>query len=456
MKIIKNTVGSLLIMAMLLTVCSAVSAQRANISHNNLWQEGKNVRVGILTKQVNVLVSVDGDYELQDDLTGAPLASFAANNKAIISSADGAITVNGSKMAAATVRVAVKPDKVQHYIEVNRRHYRGGITIQRTVNGSGLTVINTIGVEEYLYGVIAREISPDWPLEAVKAQAVAARTYLLANMNKHKQQGFDICATTDCQVYGGYDSEKERSRKAVDDTAGQAILYKGKLIPAYFHSSSGGYTEDSENVWGTYQPYLRGVVDFDQNSPHFKWEKEITPKQLETALRNAGYNIGSLEAIYLSRLTPTPVSTQDRGVSGRVKTLQFVGSNSSVAVSGAKLRTLLSLNSTLFDIDIIVSVKKKLEFGITDSAGDREKKHVELNLPPRKEQGLVTDSDDIRRISGRADEKLLITGYGWGHGVGLSQWGAKAMAEKVQPSDTTYYKTILKHYYQGVDIEKVY
>ena len=201
---------------------------------------------------------------------------------------------------------------------------------------------------------------------------------------------------------------------------------------------------------------MRGVVDFDQKSPHFKWEKEISPQQLENALKNDGYNIGKLAAIHLSKLTSPPVAEEDRGVSGRVKTLQLVGSNGSVELSGTKFRALLSLDSTLFDIDVIVAARKVLDFSITDNAGDRENKHVELNLPSNKEKGLVTDTQSIRRITGRADEKLLITGYGWGHGIGLSQWGAKAMAEQALAGDTTYYQTILKHYYQGVHIVEVY
>ncbi len=318
-----------------------------------------------------------------------------------------------------------------------------------------MTVVNTLPIEEYLYGIIAKEISPNWSLEAVKAQAVAARTYALYNRNKHKDDGYDVCATTDCQVYGGRESEVPRTIKAVDSTVGQVILYQGKLIPAYFHSSSGGFTENSENVWGTYLPYLRGVVDYDQKSPQYNWEKQLTPSEIEEALSKAGYNIGTLKAIGISPLTTQSINIIDRGVSGRVKIIRFIGTNGSIQLSGEKLRKILSLKSTLFDVHIILPVQKSIEFEITDKVGNQGSKKIEINLPPTSEKGFVTDRKDIHRISGRPNEIVSISGYGWGHGIGLSQWGAKAMAEKGPQDDPTYFKEILKHYYQGVEIKKL-
>lgn len=413
------------------------------------------IRVGILTNQISILVSADTEYELVDS-HGKTVGKYKPLEKVAVSTRNTGIAVNGVVVETATISIQPLSGNGEQYIEVNKRKYRGDIDIHRTIGKAGLTAVNTLPVEQYLYGIVAKEISPEWPMEAVKAQAVAARTYAMFNFKKHQADGFDVCATTDCQVYGGYDSEAARSSKAVDETKGMVAMYRGKLIAAYFHSSAGGYTESSENVWGTYLPYLRAIADFDQKGPRYKWERKYSPTELEQLLKNAGYDVGKLKTIEFSKLGNAPMQLPDRGVSGRVKTLQITGSTGNVNITGAQLRTLLGLPSTLFDIQTVLPVKNNLEFEITDSYGDREMKKVEVNVAPYPEKGFVTDKDTIRRITYRQDETIVISGFGSGHGIGLSQWGAKAMAEKAPANDTEYFKTILKHYYQGVEIQKAY
>jgi stage II sporulation protein D len=414
-----------------------------------------NIRVGIWSNQRNILVSGDVDYEIVNTDTGKSLGQLSANEKATIAFNGTKFAVNGKMIDADKLSILKLKNNNEYSIEVNNKKYRGDIDIHITNGKTGMTVVNTLPLEEYLYGIIAKEISPNWPFEAVKAQAVAARTYALYNRNKYQNDGYDVCATTDCQVYGGRESEVPRAIKAVDATTGQVILYQGKPIPAYFHSSSGGYTENSENVWGTYLPYLRGVVDYDQNSPQYNWEKQLKPSEFEEVLSKAGYNLGTIKAIGISPLGSQPMSTIDRGVSGRVKIIRIIGSNGSIQLTGEKLRKILSLRSSLFDIHVMLPVQKSIEFEITDSVGNQGNKKVEINLPSTNEKGFVTDKEDIRRISGRPNEIIVISGLGWGHGIGLSQWGAKAMAEKGPQDDPTYFKEILKHYYQGVEIKKL-
>lgn len=413
------------------------------------------IQVGLWVNQQNIVISADTDYELRNELNEI-VGSFTPKEKIALSIKNSSIIVNGTEIRSSELSVVARDGKREILTEVNKRHYRGDISILRTKNKAGLTVVNTLPIEQYLYGIIAKEISPDWAIEAVKAQAVAARTYALYSLNKHREDGFDVCATSDCQVYGGKDSEAARSIQAVEETRGLTMLYQGKPINALFHSSSGGYTENSENVWGGYLPYIRGVSDFDQSSPHFKWSKEMTPAEFEQILIKAGYRFGRLQAIELSRLAKAPLAASDRGISGRIKTLTVIGSEGSVQLSGQKFRTIFGLNSTLFDIDTIVPMPKAIEVDITDSGGDHYKKKVEVNLPPAKEQGLLSDKREIRRITGRAQEMLVFSGFGWGHGLGLSQWGAKAMAEKAPPGEPAYFQTILKHYYQGIEIKKAY
>ncbi|MDR3562717.1 MAG: SpoIID/LytB domain-containing protein [Negativicutes bacterium] len=416
---------------------------------------GPILRVGLLANQINIILSADADYVLTDTATAETLVEFKAKQKAALSIKNKQITINGAAVAAREISVTVRGTGPQ-ITEVNNRHYRGAITIHPTQGKTGLTAVDTLPLEEYLYGVIPTEISPAWPVEAMKAQAVASRTYALYSMKKFHDDGYDVNTSTDCQVYKGRDIEDPRSTKAVNDTFGQVILYQGKLIPAFFHSDGGGYTESSENVWGNYEPSLRGVVDYDQKSPHYYWKKEMKPQELGDTLRAAGYDVGTLQAFELSALTKQPVNASDRGVSGRLKTIRIIGSTGSVEVSGAKFRSALGLDSTLFDIKVVLPTEKSFNVDIVDSYGNIGTKVFEVNVPPLPERNLITDKPTTRRIGGRGDETVVFSGYGWGHGLGLSQWGAKAMAEKASDGDTTYFKEILKHYYTGVDIQKSY
>jgi stage II sporulation protein D len=412
------------------------------------------IRVGIWTNQTNIILSAESAFSLVDAGSNETLGEYKAGEKVAVSVAGTGITVKGGKVAARELLVV--PAGKAAAIEVNRRHYRGAINVRRTTGKNGLTVVNTLPLEEYLYGIITGEISPAWPQEAVKAQAVAARTYALYSLGKHKDDGFDVCATTDCQVYGGKTAEDPRATRAVDDTRGLVATYEGKPIAAYFHGSGGGYTENSENVWGRRLSYLRGVADHDANSPHYRWEKPLTRKDIEEALASAGIKIGTLQGIELSPLTKPPVAAPDRGISGRITELRLIGSAASIMVSGAKLRTILGLNSTLFDIKITLPTVKTVEFEVTDSYGDRNIKTVPVNVKPMPEKNPNLEKPSIRRISGLANETVIFTGFGWGHGLGLSQWGAKAMAEKAPAGDTAYFRQILKHYYTGIEISKLY
>ncbi|QDR80860.1 SpoIID/LytB domain-containing protein [Sporomusa termitida] len=412
-----------------------------------------SLRVGIVINQPSVQISAAANFDLTDSATGKVLFAFRAGDKVTIAAQEKTLSVNGAAVAAKGFGVVVRKNEAleagEQLAQVNNRRYRGGLSIHRTAGQTGLTVVNTLPVEQYLYGVIKNEISPAWPLEAVKAQAVAARTYALANYNKHKADGFDVCSTTDCQVYGGRESEDPRSLAAVDATRGLVVKHSGKLITAYFHSSSGGYTENSENVWSTPLPYLRGVVGYDQNCPNFTWEKRLTAAEFNQAISKAGYNIGSLQAIELSPLAKPPVVGADRGISGRVKTVRLRGSNGSAEISGTQLRSMLELKSTLFDIRIPAAGAKALLPAVN---ADKKKRPSSR----KKNRQAAPLDPNIRTLSGRPDEAVVITGSGWGHGIGLSQWGAKAMAEQAPPDNTEYFKDILQHYYQGVQVKKAY
>lgn len=262
---------------------------------------------------------------------------------------------------------------------IGDRWYRGRVLLTR--QGSGITAVNYVDIEEYLYSVVGAEAIPSWPQEALKAQAVAARTYALYKRNTSKNSLFDLDTTTATQVYKGLNSEFTTTHQAVKDTDGQIMTYNGQPILAVFHSSSGGHTENVEDIWTSPLPYLRGVVDYDQTAPVFQWNKTVSPS---TISRIAG-DVGNVRAFVPQKTTPQ----------GRIVTMQVVGDRSTRTVAGSDLRSALDLRSTLF---------------------------------------RISSSGNTLQVSGR----------GFGHGLGLSQWGTYYLAQ-----NGVNYRQILGHYYQN-------
>lgn len=310
-------------------------------------------------------------------------------------------------------------------IRVNGRPYRGKISVQAA--GGGLVVVETVGLEDYLRGVVPREVYTSWPEEALKAQAVAARTYTLANSGRHSRRGYDLCADVHCQAYGGFFGEHPRTDSAVSRTAGVVATYKGKLISALYHSSSGGHTEDSANVWGWDTPYLKGVPDTDV-STYAYWFRFVTPFDIEDALRANGREVGAVMDVTVAKV----------GVSGRVVRVLITGAKGRVELSGEQLRTFLNLRSTNFTVS-------------WDPAPSPGPLWISTGLEPLVSLPPVSRSSAALGLlaPGYMPPHWVIMGRGWGHGVGLSQWGAMAMAEEGHT-----YEDILRYYYQGIELEK--
>lgn len=280
-------------------------------------------------------------------------------------------------------------------VYIGDRWYRGRVKLTKT--NSGLTAVNYVDLEDYLASVVGKEMYATWPPEALKAQAVAARTYALYKRQKPISTLFDMGDTTTWQVYDGVAGESASTRAAVKSTAGQVITYQGKPIEAVFHASSGGHTENSEDVWSSPVPYLRGVQDFDQTAPVYQWTTRLSAAQLKAKIPG----IGNIRAMKPLKTTPH----------GRISAMQVVGDSGSRTLSGNQLRKALKLKSSLFAIAPL--------FEPIASA----------NKPAAQPAGFQ------------------INGRGYGHGLGMSQWGAYALAQKGYP-----YQQILLHYYQGTTL----
>ena len=365
------------------------------------WQP--ELLVGIRNGQTSVNLSSNVPAVLQTVKPVRVLQKLPAKSALTITMTAGQLVVNGKKLDIASGQALdlIVPDVrnlTGQITTVNGTAYRGAIRLQHQ-NGR-LTIINRVPVEEYLRGVVPEEMPSEWNQEALKAQAVAARTFALRHRQRHSKDGYDLCATTHCQQYKGLSAERAAASRAIDATRGETVLYKGQPIEALFHTDSGGMTENSEDVWGSAIPYLRAVDEVHvQTQP---WEKNITAADLSTLLEKHGKSLGNLKKITLSPLSPGKKKA-DRTESGRVRMVRFEGTKGSAQVTGNDLRSWLGLRSTMFQLTL--------------------------------RNGVV-----------------FVTGYGWGHGLGLSQWGAKAFADTKHMT----YTDILSHYYVGTNLKKLY
>lgn len=341
-------------------------------------------------------------------------------------------------------------NKWDSIIKVEEKRYRGFIKIQK--EGESLLVSNLIDIDHYLYGVIPREMPASFPMEALKAQAVAARTYTLNNLNKHGNEGFDLCDTTHCQVYGGMDGEHSRTNEAVEATKGTVITYNGNIIDAVYHSNSGGHTEDSAEAWGNYFPYLIGVEDeFSKGQPNSDWSFTIESNVLNNKLKNNGIHIGDVVDLEIVETSPR----------GGVSKLKIIGTTGEEVLNKSKIRQILGndeLKSTWFTVKREGSSAPGHVYVIGSNEGRPQKIYISQAISMDKNR---TKSYARNSIAMGKDNKVklmdsykgnsssfLIEGKGYGHGVGMSQWGAKKMAE-----DGYDYEEILKHYYTGVEID---
>jgi len=438
---------------------------------NNILSAEKQpiLRVGIFLNQTEISIGGDGTFKIYN-LKSNNLVSKEVNKIIKILPHDKGIEILGKGVYSSPIKIVpVGNTTIIVVFNGQKYRYRGSIEIDFDKEQRKLNVINIIGIEEYLYGVLKKEISPRWPAEALKAQAVAARTFAIFNMNKYIDKGYNICASTNSQAYGGVNHEDPLTNKAVDETRGVIIAYKGKPINAVYHSDSGGYTEDSENVWGSFLPYLRSVKSkFEEKvfPPHHTWTCSIDEKDLTKKLQKQGYTVNSVVSI-------EPVNKSE---TGRISELAFITDNNEVInIKANNFRSLIGaglIRSTLFNIKVIgkeINIAKDTEDKeeIEDKEEQRKstkeileqkkdwtiKELLELmkkNKEEREKEKEVKVSE-AEIVKSNTPLTFIFSGSGNGHGVGMSQWGAYGMA--LQGSG---YQDILKYYYQGINITKKY
>ena len=317
--------------------------------------------------------------------------------------------------------------------------YNGAFELRR-IDGGGITFVNVVSLQDYLKGVLPYEMDGAWPLEALKAQALCARSYVLFNTGKHSN--YDICNTTHCQVYYGTTRETALVRQAVEETRNQIVAHEGRLISTFYASSSGGYTESSENAWGsTDYPYYAAVPDTYENRDEITtFSKTVTAAELTALVRELGGNIGTVTNCYVSQYTQP---------AGNVYEVTFEGANGTYKVSKTdnvriKLNTLVK--SPRFDIysgslNLYADNGRRLDQNVL-YALDGEGNVLKTPATPH-----ILSAGGLSQPKATGDGTFTFSGAGLGHNVGMSQYGAKGMAEAGMS-----YRDIILHYFTGVEI----
>lgn len=373
------------------------------------------VRVGVAVGVDSVLVGSPAGLVLRDPMTGV-VARAAPGETLAVREIGAGVAAAGTDGGPRRTLLA-EPTGEDAGVTLDGRTYRGTLELYR-VERHGLVAVNQLPLEAYLLGVVPLEIGPREPSEqeAVKAQAVAARTYAVRNLGRRDSLGFDVFGDVEDQVYGGRGAEREEASRAVEATAGEVLAWRGAPARAYYHSTGGGHTARVSDVWELPDaPYLRRVSDrrpgggdFCEISPRYAWEEAWTGPEL-TASVAAG-----VERRFGVSAPPGPVTgvrVVDRAPYGRITELE-------VRTEGGRW----------------VVTKNDIRFFLRTADG----------RPLRSTRFDVVSGGD-------AEEGLRIRGRGYGHGIGMCQWGAIGRARAGRS-----YREILSHYYPGTSVLRTY
>jgi len=356
----------------------------------SLAQVPKYIRVAILQDASSLRLKTKGQYEVIDSLSKRVLNRGKNLNTTVTVYGDGIMLGNtGSKTGKLFIR-SYNPDT----IIINGRIFRGDIQLIKN-NKMQLSAINYIELEDYIKGISVRETSHYRPEETLKAEVIVFRTFALYKMQENNKNDFDLTSDVYSQVYGGKSAERYRINKVVDETKGMILTYQGKVLPAFYHATCGGHTEDASLYWNVNMEPLKGVpCNFCQDSPHFKWHSVLSQEEAKEALVKGGYQVGAIKDMLIL----------GRDKSSRITSLRIANDKKGIEIPAKDFRNIVGPNiirSTNFTVKVI-------------------------------------------------DRDIVFEGFGWGHGVGLCQWGAYFMAKQGYG-----YKQILEYYYPGVKVSLI-
>ncbi len=346
------------------------------------------IRVVLARSVVATELSADENLLVSSTESGARLSIAGATGKITAKRDRQGIKLNNLVFPVRSIRV----DSPTGTISFNKKKYRGYMVLWDNERGT-FDVVNHLPLEDYLRSVVSMEMPRSWPLEALKAQAIAARTYAMFKRQENSGNYFDVETDVMDQAYGGIAAESETTDAAVSGTAGMVLMYENTIVRAYFHSNAGDRTENGGEVFRSMElPYLKSVpCPYGVNAPSSAWQTSIRLPEIESALSRASLFSGKISDISINSYTKT----------GRVRQLRIKSRTQNELVEAAAFRLAVGpsrLKSTRFSMH-------------------------------------------------KSGQTVMFRGVGYGHGVGLCQWGAKGMAENKRD-----YKEILSHYYPGTTI----
>jgi stage II sporulation protein D len=417
-------------------------------------------------------VQVSGELSWSKDGKPAGSSSDAITIKSVGTDTDGRLEaalpvgkISGTRLVA---------EATKGYVNYGGRSYRGRLELFRGQAG-GLVVLNVVALEDYLLSVVPSEMPASWPQQALQAQAVAARTFALSRIAEHRADSYDVYAGPSSQEYLGVDHEYTASTQAVQATAGQILTYNGTPITAYFFSDAGGATKDGD------QPYLRSVPSLHPASPYNSWTIQLSAEELSQLARKQGVDIGKAQG----------VDADNDEASGYLGAITIHGSSGDCTIKANRLRTLLGLDvmrstrawvegssqlparclvpppgqaapaGTAPAMDYVsfegfsrpwvlwsagsAALKMRSLYAYDGETLTRCNHTVFAAVPGSSTEDAIPY---VELPASKLDQGIVIHGSGYGHGLGMSQWGARKLAE-----DGWDYQQILLYFYTGVELE---
>ena len=345
-----------------------------------------SIRVPIQTSLAQSGLAQTGTGQTKTGQPGAGGGLAGGSYSWTVTASGSGLSLNGQNYGADSLYLPPVPGSV---VEIAGRSYRGGLLL-RAAKG-GVSAVNVLDLEDYLRGVVPAEMPSSWPQEALKSQAVVARTYAAAHIDPASY--YDLCATDSCQVYGGLARETASTDAAISATRAQVVSYAGAAARTYFSSDSGGYTASSLEAWGQGLPYLNARPDGFSQGPNSHWTLSLPLSRVAEIAGRYGVRVGALSSLNIATVSP----------SGRATAVVLSGASGSKTLSGADAG------------------------GFVRSLGAKSS-----------------------RVNFSGSDPLIVSGAGAGHGVGLSQWGAAGMA-----GQGWNYLQIMGFYYAGASISSI-
>lgn len=432
-----------LILAVLFSIISFTSAFALDAKY-------QTVKIGLYYgTSAKSSITVTSDMQFQagymDNSVFVPCYAFPASELAISYVSASSLNINGVQYDFPGNNFALLPDSGT--LTIDGISYRGGVELAST-SPTGYTVINFVDINDYIAAVVGKEMSPSWNIEALKAQAVCARSYTISTWNKHSSYGFNLCGTQDCQAYMGISGETESTIRAAKETEDQVLTYNGTVASALYSSSNGGSSAYSKYVWGNDVPYLQAVEDIYEDpaeTSYSPWQVTLTNSQIQEKLASKDIDIGD---VYDMKVTGADEF-------GRTYKVTIYGTKGTYDLKNDSTRTFFGLRSQKYSITS--HTVQPLKLYAQASGGGAEITQYSVMTSSGKGTSSSTDvyvmgKDGIFHNQGASSDvapgTYVLDGKGWGHGLGMSQWGAKAMADR-----GFGYADILNFYYKGTILE---